>query len=92
MPQVTGRHKDANAASWKRGEARKRVNRDANEARCAANRLLRAQGLLTPHEQQKAKRKAVRDAARAAGALAPIGMTQKEFVKNNKQPKVGGTS
>ena len=84
MPQRTGTHKEQNARSWARGEARKRVNRDANEARAAANKLLRAQGLLTPHEVQKAKRKAVRDAARAAGTLAPIGMTTKEF---NKFPR-----
>ena len=86
MPQVTGRHKAQNAASWGRGEARKRVNRAANEARAAANRLLRAQGLQTPHEVQKAKRKAIRDAARAAGLLPPIGMSRAEW------KKVGGKS
>jgi len=88
--QKWGTHAVQNAASWARGEARKKVNRAANEARAAANRLLREQGLPTPHEAQKAKRKAIRDAAREAGTLAPIGTTQKEFVKNNK--KVGGTS
>ena len=80
------------ATSWARGEARKRVNAAANEARAAANRVLRAAGELTPHELQKAKRRAIRDAARLAGTLAPIGMTQKDFVKNNNKPKVGGTS
>ena len=86
MPQVTGRHKDANAASWKRGEARKRVNRAANDARAEANKALRAQGLPTPHEIQKAKRKAIRDAARAAGLLPPIGVSRAEW------KKVGGKS
>ena len=37
-----------------------------------------------PHEVQRAKRKAIRDAAREAGTLAPIGMTQAEF---NKIPR-----
>jgi len=85
-PQRTGTHAVQNAASWARGEARKKVNRAANEARAAANRLLRAQGLPTPHEVQKAKRKAIRDAAREAGTLAPIGMTQIQF---NKIPREG---
>ena len=85
MPQRTGTHKEQNAASWNRGEARKRVNRAANEARAAANKLLREQGLPTPHEAQKAKRKAIRDAARAAGTLAPIGMTSKEFNKIKRE-------
>jgi uncharacterized protein YjbJ (UPF0337 family) len=78
-------HHAANCkASWLRGEARKKINQAANEARAAANRLLREQGLPTPHEVQKAKRKAVRDAAREAGTLAPIGMTQAAF---NKIPR-----
>jgi len=85
MPQRTGTHKEQNAASWNRGEARKRVNRAANEARAAANKLLREQGLPTPHEAQKAKRKAIRDAARAAGTLAPIGMTSQEFNKIKRE-------
>lgn len=79
-------------ASWLRGEARKRVNAAANEARAAANRVLRANGELTPFELQKAKRKAVRDAAREAGTLAPIGMTQAQFKKNGYAPSTGGTS
>ena len=80
------------AASWARGQARKRANTAANEARAAANKVLRAAGELTPFEAQKAKRRAVRDAARKAGTLAPIGMTQVEFKRNNYKPKVGGTS
>jgi len=84
--QKTGTHAVQNAASWARGEARKKINQAANEARAAANRLLRAQGLPTPHEVQKAKRKAIRDAAREAGTLAPIGMTTVEF---NKIPREG---
>ena len=84
--QRTGTHAVQNAASWARGEARKKINQAANEARAAANRLLRAQGLPTPHEVQKAKRKAIRDAAREAGTLAPIGMTQAAF---NKIPREG---
>jgi len=79
--QRTGTHTTQNAASWARGEARKKVNRAANETRAAANRLLRANGELTPHEAQRAKRKAIRDAAREAGTLAPIGMTTVEFNK-----------
>jgi formiminotetrahydrofolate cyclodeaminase len=82
--QKTGTHTVQNAASWARGEARKKINRAANEAMPAANRLLRAEGLPTPHEAQKAKRKAVRDAAREAGVLAPVGMTQAAF---NKIPR-----
>ena len=84
--QKTGTHAVQNAASWARGEARKKVNTEANAARAAANRLLREQGLPTPHEAQRAKRKAIRDAAREAGTLAPIGMTQIEF---NKIPREG---
>jgi hypothetical protein len=84
--QKTGTRAVQNAASWARGEARKKANAAANEARAAANRLLRAQGLPTPHEVQKAKRKAIRDAAREAGTLAPIGMTQAAF---NKIPREG---
>jgi len=89
--QRTGTHAVQNAASWARGEARKRINQAANEARAAANRLLREQGLPTPHEAQRAKRKAIRDARRVAGTLAPVGMTQKEFVKSyvNNNKKVG---
>jgi hypothetical protein len=79
--QKWGTHTAQNAASWARGEARKKINQAANEARAAANRLLREQGLLTPHEAQKAKRKAIRDARREAGTLAPIGMTTVEFNK-----------
>jgi len=84
--QKTGTHAVQNAASWARGEARKKINQAANEARAAANRLLREQGLPTPHEVQRAKRKAIRDAAREAGELAPIGMTQIQF---NKIPREG---
>jgi hypothetical protein len=79
--QKWGTHTVQNAASWARGQARKKINQAANEARAAANRLLREQGLPTPHEAQRAKRKAVRDAAREAGTLAPIGMTTVEFNK-----------
>ena len=79
--QRTGTHTVQNAASWARGEARKKVNQAANETRAAANKLLREQGLPTPHEAQKAKRKAIRDARREAGTLAPIGMTTVEFNK-----------
>ena len=82
--QKTGTHAVQNAASWARGEARKKINAEANASRAEANRLLRAQGLPTPHEVQRAKRKAIRDAAREAGTLAPIGMTQAEF---NKLPR-----
>ena len=84
--QRTGTHTVQNAASWARGEARKKINQAANEARAAANRLLREQGLPTPHEVQKAKRKAIRDAAREAGELPPIGTTRAEW------KKVGGKS
>jgi len=84
--QRTGTHTVQNAASWARGETRKRINRAANEARAAANRLLRERGLPTPWEAQKAKRKAKRDLAREAGTLAPIGMTTVEF---NKIPREG---
>jgi hypothetical protein len=82
--QRTGTHAVQNAASWARGEARKKINAAANAVRAAANRLLREQGLPTSHEAQKAKRKAIRDAAREAGTLAPVGMTQAEF---NKIPR-----
>jgi hypothetical protein len=80
------RHLANCARSWARGEVRKNINRAANEARAAANRLLRAEGLPTPHEAQKAKRKALRDQRRQAGVLAPIGMTQAAF---NKIPREG---
>jgi len=75
------RHAANCKASWLRGEARNQVNRAANEARAAANRLLRAQGLPTPFEAQKAKRKAVRDAARESGFLPPIGVNRVEWKK-----------
>lgn len=68
--------------SWQRGEVRKRINAEENAARAAKNRELRAQGLLTPHEEQRAKRRAKRDAARAADLLPPIGMTRAEWLKN----------
>ena len=84
--QKTGTRAVQNAASWARGEARKKVNAEANQARAAANRLLREQGLPTPHEVQRAKRKAVRDAAREAGELPPIGTTRAEW------KQVGGKS
>jgi len=84
--QRTGTHAVQNAASWARGQERKKRNAEANAARAAANRVLREQGLPTPHEVQKAKRKAIRDAAREAGTLAPIGMTTVEF---NKIPREG---
>ena len=79
--QRTGTHAVQNAASWARGEARKKINRAANDARAAANRLLRAEGLPTPHEIQKAKRKAVRDAAREAGTLPPVGVDRVAWKK-----------
>jgi len=84
--QRTGTHAVQNSASWARGEARKKINAAANEARAAANRLLRAEGLPTPHEAQRAKRKAVRDALREVGELPPIGTSRAEW------KKVGGTS
>jgi len=83
--QKWGTHKEQNAASWARGEARKKINQAANEARAAANRLLRAEGLPTPHESQKAKRKAIRDAAREAGTLAPVGTTQTQWIKAQRK-------
>jgi len=79
--QRTGTHAAQNAASWARGEARKKINRAANEAQAGANRLLREQGLPTPHEVQKAKRKAIRDARREAGTLPPVGTTRVEWKK-----------
>ena len=83
--QKWGTHTAQNAASWSRGEARKKVNRAANEARAAANRVLRAEGLPTPHEAQRAKRKAIRDAAREAGTLAPVGTTQTQWIKAQRK-------
>ena len=77
-------HRAACAKSWGRGEARKRVNRAANEARAEANRALRARGEMTPHEEQRAKRRAARDALRAAGLLPPIG-TNRTLWKLNKK-------
>lgn len=78
------RHLASCARSWARGEARKKINRAANEARAARNRLLREAGLPTPHEAQRLKRKAVRDALREQGVLPPIGMTRIEY---NKIPR-----
>jgi formiminotetrahydrofolate cyclodeaminase len=83
--QRTGTHTVQNAASWARGEARKKINQAANDARAAANRLLRAEGLPTPHEAQRAKRKAIRDAAREAGTLAPVGTTQTQWIKAQRK-------
>jgi len=83
--QRTGTRVVQNAASWARGATRKRINAEANAARAAANRVLREQGLPTPWEAQKAKRKAIRDAARAAGERAPIGMTQAAFNKAQRE-------
>lgn len=75
------------AESWHRGQIRKRVNAEENAARAARNRELRAAGELTPHEEQRAKRRAKRDAMRAADLLPPIGMTRAEWVKNKKGRK-----
>ena len=83
--QRTGTHTAQNAASWARGEARKKINRAANEARAARNRLLREAGLPTPHEAQRAKRKAIRDARREAGTLAPVGTTQTQWIKAQRK-------
>ena len=66
--------KEATLARRKpRTEARKEANRQANMAAAARNRGLREQGLLTPHEEKKAKRRALRDKLRAEGKLPPIG-------------------
>lgn len=72
------------ARSWARGEARKQANRKANEQRAADNRKLRAEGLPTPHEVKKAKRRAKRDEMRAAGLLPPLGTTRAQWEKEKK--------
>ena len=69
---------------WARGCARKAANRAANEARAAANILLREAGQLTPHELQKQKRRRIRDTAREAGLLPPIGTTRTQWNLNKK--------
>lgn len=70
-----------------RTEQRKEANRRANEERAAANRLLRALGLPTPFEEQKAKRKAFRDKLRAEGKLPPIGTTRAAWEKTKRKAK-----
>ena len=60
-------------ASWARSQARKRKNREENEARAARNRELRAQGLPTPVELAQKARRERRDQLRAEGKLPPIG-------------------
>jgi len=77
-PRVKARRQE----SWIRGQARKIINAKENAAQAAKNRELRAEGLLTPHEEQRAKRRAKRDAMREADLLPPIGMTRAEWLKN----------
>ena len=81
---MSNHHKENCAKSWAHGEARKSVNRAANEARAEANKALRAAGKLTPHEEQRAKRRAARDALRAAGLLPPLGTTRAIWKLNKK--------
>jgi hypothetical protein len=71
-------------ASWARAQIKKRVNAEENAKRARINQHLRAEGLLTPHEEQRAKRRAKRDALRAADLLPPIGMGREEWVRNLK--------
>jgi hypothetical protein len=47
---------DPRSAKEARTKARKEANRKANEERAARNRLLRAQGRPTPHEEKRAAR------------------------------------
>ena len=75
--------------SWNRSQVNKLINTAQNKARATKNRELRAEGLLTPHEEQRAKRRAKRDALREADLLPPIGMTRAEWLKNKK---AGGKS
>lgn len=75
--------------SWNRAQIKKRINAQENEARHKANIILRAEGKLTPHEAQKAKRKAQRDALREQGLLPPIGMSRSEWERTNKNTTKG---
>ena len=68
-------------ASWNRRQTAKRVNQIENNERAAKNRVLRAEGKLTPYEEQRAKRRAKRDELRAQDLLPPVGMTRNEWVK-----------
>ena len=65
--------------SWNKAQANKVSNRLANEAQAKHNKELREQGLPTPHEAQKAKRRAIRDALREQGLLPPVG-----YIKGTK--------
>lgn len=85
------RLKTRRAECWARSQRKKIEHAKENAARAAANKLTRAAGELTPHEIQRAKRRAARDQLRAADLLPPIGTTRHEWVANGKQ-KVGGKS
>jgi hypothetical protein len=76
------------ARSWARGQVRKAENRKANEQRAADNRKLREQGLPTPHEVQRAKRRAKRDEMRAAGLLPPIGTSRAAWEAEKRRKAV----
>jgi hypothetical protein len=60
-------------------EARKAAHVKENRERAERNAALREQGLPTPHEAQRAKRRAVRDDLRARGELPPIGTPRSEW-------------
>lgn len=79
------RRKEARAKSWARGQERHRRNREQNELQHQTNLELRAQGLPTPHEAKKAKRRAQRDALREQGLLPQIGTTRREWLKEKRK-------
>lgn len=64
--------------------ARKAANREANEARFAANQERRAQGIPTPHEIQRAKRSKRRAKWQAANKAAKeFGLPQTSWATYN---------
>lgn len=63
LPSRAGRRAARKAASWLRGQARKKARNAANLERAAKNRELRAAGLPTPWERAEAIRYARRHTA-----------------------------
>jgi hypothetical protein len=76
---------------WNRGQARKRANAAANEAAHKKNLALKAEGKLTPHEEQRLLRRERRNVLRLQGLIPPIGMDRVEWNKQQKKA-YGGQS
>lgn len=67
---------------WNNGQARKERNRKLNQMRAAENRILRENGLRTPHEEKKLMRKIKRDRMREAGLIP---RNEKEWAEKHKR-------